>query len=174
MNTDFTYQDTYDNLDTRGFSSDYDILMQLDFQEYMPDDNLAKVDRAAMHYSLETRIPLLDKDVIEFLWTLPLDMKYSGGITKKVLRSVLYRHIPKELMERPKTGFSIPMNEWLKTGELRCWAEDILDSSIDTAYLNKAKIMKIWNNYLNHNIWTDSIWYVLMFCAWKENQRISV
>lgn len=173
VNTDYIYKDLNDLSEVSGFSS-FDALMYMDFMEYMPDDNLAKVDRAAMHYSLETRIPLLDKDVVEFLWTLPIDMKYSEGITKRVLRSVLYRHIPKELMERPKTGFSIPISEWLKTGELRNWAEDILKTSIDTEYLNKAKIMNIWENYLNHNMWTDSIWYVLMFCAWKEKQRVLV
>lgn len=170
VNTDQIYLDSNDLFDGKSFSEEYDILMQMDFQEYMTDDILAKVDRAAMYHSLETRIPLLDKDVIEFIWSLPLDMKFSDGVTKKILRSILYKRIPRELIERPKTGFSIPMNVWLKKGELREWAESVLKSSLqkDQDLLNKSKVMKMWSQYINNDVWTDSLWYVLMFCSWKE------
>ncbi|MBR6389879.1 MAG: asparagine synthase (glutamine-hydrolyzing), partial [Lachnospiraceae bacterium] len=98
-------------------------LMLMDMLQYLPDDILCKVDRAGMYYSLETRIPLLDTDVVNFAWTLPLEYKMSDGITKKPLRNILYKYVPKKIMDRPKKGFSITVSEWLREGEMCQWAE---------------------------------------------------
>ena len=96
----------------------------MDMVMYHPDDILVKVDRAAMAVSLETRVPMLDKDVVEFAWTLPIDYKKKDGVSKKVLRDVLYRYVPKEMMERPKKGFSIPIMKWLKEPEVKRYLAD--------------------------------------------------
>ena len=101
-------------------------MMYCDAVTYLPDDILAKVDRASMAVSLETRVPFLDHRVAELAARIPLDMKVRGGRGKHILRELLYGLVPRELVERPKAGFAIPVGEWIK-GPLRPWAEDLLD-----------------------------------------------
>lgn len=149
-------------------------IMLLDMLMYHPNDILVKVDRTAMAVSLETRVPMLDKDVVEFAWTLPIDYKRSGDIGKLVLRDVLYRYVPKELMERPKKGFSIPIEKWLKEPELREWAESLIDRKLleEQGLLNPDTVWTIWEDFIERDIWRIQIWFILMFQEWNMG-RIS-
>ncbi len=149
-----------------------DWMMAMDAQTYMVDDVLTKVDRAAMANSLETRVPLLDHRVVELAWRLPLNMKIRNGQSKWVLRQVLYRHVPKEMIERPKKGFSIPLSEWLR-GPLRGWAEALLSEQRLKAegYLNPTPIRKAWLEHMQGKAdHSTRLWGVLMFQAWLGDQ----
>ena len=150
-------------------------LMLMDMLQYLPDDILTKVDRAGMYYSLETRIPLLDADVMAFAWSLPLSYKLSGGITKKPLRNILYRYVPMEMMDRPKKGFSVPVSRWLREGEMNEWAESILSDSrsIASDYLDMKTFDRIWQQYKKDGRYTTVIWYVLVFCQWLSSLGLS-
>lgn len=145
-------------------------LMLMDLLMYHPDDILNKVDRAAMAVSLETRIPMLDRDVVEFAWTLPLAYRSKDGVTKKILRNVLYKYVPRELMERPKKGFAIPLNKWLREPKLRQWAESLIDRTVldRQGLLNASVVWRLWNDYIEKDIWRVQIWYILMFQAWMQ------
>lgn len=149
-------------------------LMLMDLLMYHPDDILTKVDRTAMAVSLETRVPMLDKDVVEFAWTLPLSYRQSGGASKKILRDILYRYVPRELMERPKKGFSIPLHRWLKQKELRDWAESLLTPSglEEQGLFDAAAVKKLWDDYIIKNVWRPQIWYILMFQEWWMKTKI--
>lgn len=129
---------------------------------YLPDDILVKVDRAAMANSLETRAPLLDHRIIEFAYRLPLDYKLGNGVSKKVLREMLYRHVPKQLVDRPKMGFSIPLAAWLRN-ELRPWAENLLNQiPDDSEHFNKPMINQLWKEHLSgQRVHTEQLWGVL-------------
>lgn len=142
-------------------------LMLMDMLQYHPDDILAKVDRTAMAVSLETRVPMLDKDVVEFAWSLPISYKRQGNITKKILRDILYQYVPKELVERPKTGFAIPLHKWLKQSGLREWAESLIDRNTikDRALLNPDMVWMMWEDFIERDIWRQQIWHILMFMA---------
>lgn len=128
---------------------------------YLPDDILVKVDRAAMANSLETRAPLLDHRIIEFAYSLSLNQKLDGGLGKKVLREVLYRHVPKQIVDRPKMGFSIPLSGWL-TNELRPWVEDLLSKvPEESEYLNKPMIDQLWKEHVSgQRSNTERLWGV--------------
>ena len=149
----------------------HEVMLQ-DMLLYHPDDILVKVDRTAMAVSLETRVPMLDKDVVEFAWSLPLSFQRQGDVGKLVLRDVLYRYVPKEWMERPKKGFSIPIRRWLAEPELREWAESLLcpDALSRSGALDGKAARQIWEDYTERGIWRPQVWYLLMFQQWMEGR----
>lgn len=148
-------------------------IMLMDMEVYHPDDILVKVDRTAMAVSLETRVPMLDKDVVEFAWTIPMEYKKQGDEGKLVLKDVLYRYVPKEMMDRPKKGFSIPITQWLKESGLREWAEALLDRNLikQQGILNADEVQRIWKDFIDNGNWRIQIWYILMFQSWMLDQK---
>lgn len=160
-----------DHLPPRGDLGNSERMMQLDMLAYMPDDILCKVDRATMAVALESRAPLLDHRVAEFAWSLPLDLKIREGKSKWVLREVLFRHVPRDLIERPKMGFEVPIGLWLRGG-LRDWAEALItpERLAREGHLDPTLIRQIWDQHQagSHN-WGAQLWNVLMFQAWAEH-----
>jgi len=146
-------------------------MMYLDQKTYLTDDILVKVDRASMSVSLETRIPFLDFRLVEISSKLSIENKINGRQGKKVLKDILYKYVPKDLIERPKQGFSVPLDSWLR-GPLREWADNLLreERLIEEGFFDAKKIRRYWHEHLSsrHN-WEHKLWNILMFQSWMEN-----
>jgi asparagine synthase (glutamine-hydrolysing) len=142
-----------------------------DSLNYMPENVLTKVDRASMAVSLEARVPLLDYRVMEFSAKLPMNLKIRNGKGKWLLRQVLYRYVPRRLVDRPKMGFRLPLANWLR-GPLRAWADDLLQPKQleQDGFLVSEPIVAKWKEHLEQrNDWSRHLWSVIMFQAWKRN-----
>ena len=146
--------------------------MLVDTANYMPDDVLVKVDRAAMAVALETRTPYLERDLYRFAWSLPAEMRAGAGVGKRLLREMLYARVPRELVDRPKAGFAIPVGRWLRTG-LRDWAESELSHEAlgRSGLLDVEAIRARWAEHLSGKRDHETLlWNVLMFQAWQHRQ----
>lgn len=162
---------------SRGSVEPEDEMMLRDLLTYHPDDILVKVDRAGMAVSLENRVPMLDKDVLSFAYALPLSYKYGvadgKGISKRILKEVLYRYVPKEMMERPKKGFSVPLTDWLKQGSVHEWANEILSDSmlVRDGILNGRQVTKLWEHFLKTGQNKGLLWNVIVLEQWYRNGK---
>lgn len=156
-------------LDTEEIKS---AMLYRDQTGFLTDTVLPKVDRAGMFVSLENRIPLLDRDIMAFSWTLPISYKSSGGADKKILKELLYEYVPKEMLNRPKHGFEVPLPAWLSTGELHEWAGELtLHSRLaDDGYFDKKMLNRIWKRFNRDNSNTLLLWYVLQAESWYRFQ----
>jgi asparagine synthase (glutamine-hydrolysing) len=144
-------------------------MMLVDQESYLPDDLLAKVDRASMAVSLEARVPILDHRVVEFSWKLPRQFKVRDGRGKWILRQILYKHVPPALVDRQKMGFSVPLAQWLR-GPLKAWAGDLLLSDSSSRFLQSARVRQEWDSFLaGTSTNAAGIWALVMFCAWENH-----
>jgi asparagine synthase (glutamine-hydrolysing) len=158
------------------FGDDVAWMQFLDTSTYLPDDILTKVDRASMAVALEVRVPLLDHRVVELSWQLPLRLKMRSGTGKWLLRQIAYKYVPRGLLERPKMGFAIPIDQWLR-GPLKEWASDLLNSSATNGagLLERKPILEKWAEHqAGARNWQNSLWNVLMFEAWNASNASTV
>jgi asparagine synthase (glutamine-hydrolysing) len=144
-------------------------MMLADQTSYLPDDLLAKVDRASMAVSLEARVPILDHRVVEFSWRLPRKFKVRDGRGKWILREILYKHVPRAMVDREKMGFSVPLAQWL-AGPLRSWAGDLLLSDETGGLLRSTVVHREWDRFLAGDASNAAgIWAIVMFRAWQNH-----
>ena len=149
-------------------------MMFFDTLTYLPGDILVKLDRAAMGTSLETRTPFLDHRVIDLAWKLPLNMKIRNTEKKWCLKELLYKRVPKELIERPKMGFSVPIGDWLR-GPLRDWAEHLLDEKKmkESGYFNTSEIQQKWHQHISKEYnWQHHLWDIIIFESWRKEEGL--
>jgi asparagine synthase (glutamine-hydrolysing) len=147
-----------------------DEMMFMDVMTYLPDDLLVKVDRASMSVGLEARAPFLDARLLEYAWRLPFDLKVSGEVRKWILRQVLHRYVPQSLVDRPKQGFCVPLDMWLRNG-LRDWAESLLNETRlrHEGLFDARTVRDEWARQLaGGSRWKYRLWAILMFQAWLE------
>ncbi|MDZ7817315.1 MAG: asparagine synthase C-terminal domain-containing protein [Aliarcobacter sp.] len=169
-NTDIDFKGTAFELELTDEISDLDKMMLMDYKTFMVDDVLTKVDRASMSVSIEAREPLLDHKIIEFSSKIPNTLKYKNNIGKYLLKEILYKNVPKELIERPKSGFQIPLEEWLKN-DLKPLVENYLSSKRleDSGIYNVSEVKNILTDlYSDKTVNVSIIWFILMFEMWKE------
>ena len=155
--------------------NEVEYLMLLDLINYLPNDILTKVDRASMGNSLETRIPFLDNRVVEYAWQIPLDYKLKKTnnkvINKWILKEILYKYIPEEFFDRPKSGFGIPLGEWFR-GPLKEWAEDLISENLLKKYnlIDSKIVQNIWNEHLSGKKNNEhALWSILIFQSWCQD-----
>ncbi len=151
---------------------DVEYMMAKDISGYLCDDILVKVDRAAMGNSLETRVPMLDHDLVSYAWSLPLSLKLKDGVSKWPLRQILYRYVPKSLIDRPKVGFAVPLDEWLR-GPLLNWANELLNPELinSQGFFNNRLIQEKWEQHKNGKYnFSNQLWSILIFQAWLLEQ----
>jgi asparagine synthase (glutamine-hydrolysing) len=147
-------------------------MMAVDFLTYLPDDILTKVDRATMAVGLEGRVPFLDRRIVEFAARLPHAMRSGDGVSKRVIRDVLYSRVPAELLNRPKTGFGIPLDSWLRA-PLRSWGEELLSDPLADRYLQIGPIRQLWDDHQSgRHDHGYRLWDVLTFLAWADARRL--
>jgi len=166
----------YANAVRKRFPDDVSWMQYLDTITYLPDDILTKVDRASMAVALEVRVPFLDHRVVELSWQLPQRHKLRGGTGKWLLRQIAYKYVPKELLERPKMGFAIPLEQWLR-GPLNEWAEDLISSLIrnGAGTLDGGPIAEKWAEHLSGvRNWQYFLWNVLMYEAWRSSNATAL
>lgn len=157
----------------KSHSSFYESMMMYDLKTYLPNNNLTKVDRAAMAVSLETRVPLLDHRIVSFALSLPLEYKLRNNQDKWILKQVLFKYVPEEMFSRPKKGFSVPLSSWLR-GELRDWAEELLDERNlnETNFFSYKKVKQYWDEHQSgKRNWSVQLWDILVFQDWLRNQK---
>jgi asparagine synthase (glutamine-hydrolysing) len=158
------------HIDILPYLSEVEWMMLIDALTYLNDDILTKVDRAAMAVSLETRVPFLDHTLFEFAWSLPEAYKVKSGNGKRVLKELLYRYVPKKLIERPKVGFAMPYAKWLR-GDLFCWAQDLLSEKklSQQGYLNVPLVKRYLDEHRSgKKNWQEILWSILMFQLWLD------
>lgn len=163
-------------IETPAFADFRNTMLYLDTCTYLPDDILAKVDRAGMAVSLEGRIPFLDHRLIEFAWRVPMSEKIKNGRGKHILREVLYRYVPTDLIDRPKVGFAVPIGDWL-VNELRDWVESLLDPALLRAqgFLDPETVARTWARFREGDkSLVAQLWCILMFQAWLREQDLAV
>jgi len=148
-------------------------MMLTDTVTYLSDDILVKVDRAAMANSLETRVPFLNQEVYEFAWKIPYELKMRNGVGKSILKNVLYNYVPQSIIDRPKMGFGIPIEDWLR-GPLRDWAEELISENrlSDEDFFHVQPIREMWKKHLSGALnYQAQLWPILMFQAWLAENK---
>ena len=148
-------------------------MMYLDMKTYLPDDIMCKVDRAAMAFSLETRAPFLHQDVIEESLRMPLEFKIKNKTGKYILRDILYKHVPKELIERPKQGFGIPLEEWIKGPLKDTFYDSISEQNLEHNLINKKAVKKMLDDHISgKRNWQNQLWAIYSFQNWFYDNNI--